>query len=74
MQTAVYWIEYAARNPDLTFRTRAADVPFYQHMYLDVAFVFLVFGTIVFLLLKVKTSFREKTSQKKQSNRNKKKQ
>lgn len=74
MQTAVFWIEYAARNPDLTFRTLAADVPLYQYLNLDIALVFLVFGAVVLLVIKVIKWFRKKTAPKVVKNNNKKKQ
>ncbi|XP_059045118.1 uncharacterized protein LOC131840922 [Achroia grisella] len=52
LDTAVYWTEYAARNSKFTFRTAAADVPLYQYLNLDIAFVFL----IVFAVLIVKVT------------------
>lgn len=51
MDTAIYWIEYAARNANFTFRTPAADVPMYQYINLDIALVFALFATAVFLSL-----------------------
>nr|XP_032518412.1 uncharacterized protein LOC116770883 [Danaus plexippus plexippus] len=35
LDTAVYWTEFAARYPNQTFRTPAADVPYYQYYSLD---------------------------------------
>ncbi|CAH2041366.1 unnamed protein product, partial [Iphiclides podalirius] len=37
LDTAIYWTEFAARYSNLTFRTAAADVPWYQYTNLDVA-------------------------------------
>ncbi|CAG9583267.1 unnamed protein product [Danaus chrysippus] len=35
LDTAVYWTEFVARYPNQTFRTPAADVPYYQYYCLD---------------------------------------
>ncbi|KAL0878883.1 hypothetical protein ABMA27_003893 [Loxostege sticticalis] len=51
MDTAIYWIEYAARNANFTFRTPAADVPMYQYINLDIALDFALFAPAVFLSL-----------------------
>lgn len=48
MDTAIYWTEFAARNGNFTFRTRAADVPLYQYLCLDIV---LVLGFIGFISL-----------------------
>ncbi|KAJ0176088.1 hypothetical protein K1T71_008262 [Dendrolimus kikuchii] len=53
MDTAIYWTEYAARYRNITFRVRAADVPFYQYLYLDVISTFSVFIIVIFLVSKV---------------------
>nr|WEU75332.1 uridine diphosphate-glycosyltransferases 42J1 [Glyphodes pyloalis] len=71
MQTAVYWIEYAARNGDLTFRTKAADVPLYQYLNLDIALVFIVFT--IGLFFAIKACRPSKSTPNKQSSNNKKK-
>ncbi|CAG4945780.1 unnamed protein product [Parnassius apollo] len=42
MESAVYWTEFAARYHNFTFRTPAADVPFYQYMLLDIFFILFV--------------------------------
>ncbi|XP_060804205.1 UDP-glucosyltransferase 2 [Amyelois transitella] len=36
LDTAVFWTEFAAKHSKFTFRTAAADVPFYQYINLDV--------------------------------------
>ncbi|KAI5644504.1 UDP-glucoronosyl and UDP-glucosyl transferase domain-containing protein [Phthorimaea operculella] len=51
LETAVFWTEFAARHPNMTFRTPAADVPFYQYYCLDIAAVFIgILGGFVFLI------------------------
>ncbi|XP_047534233.1 UDP-glucosyltransferase 2-like [Vanessa atalanta] len=42
LDTAIYWTEYAARYPNMTFRSAAADVPSYQYYNLDVIGVFAI--------------------------------
>lgn len=53
LDTAVYWTEYVARHPQFTFRTAAADTPFYQYMQLDVTLVFAAFFLIIYGLYKI---------------------
>lgn len=55
MDTAVYWTEYAARNANFTFRSAAADVPLYQYLNLDVAFVFILMFVTLIATVKVIT-------------------
>lgn len=45
LDTAVYWTEFAARYPNQTFRTPAADVPYYQYYSLDL----LIFAAILII-------------------------
>ncbi|KAL4715802.1 hypothetical protein ACJJTC_006381 [Scirpophaga incertulas] len=52
MDTVVYWTEYAARSTNHTFRTAAADVPFYQYIYLDVTCIFVIFLVVNILIIK----------------------
>ncbi|KAL0829204.1 hypothetical protein ABMA28_004040 [Loxostege sticticalis] len=72
IDTAVYWIEYTARNGNFTFRTPAADVPCYQYVHLDIALVIVVIVAAVLLLIKAVWSPRKKD--KKTVNSKKKKQ
>lgn len=44
IDNAVFWTEFAAKYSNITFRSRSADVPLYQYLYLD---VFVVFTAIV---------------------------
>ncbi|KAJ2947651.1 hypothetical protein O0L34_g17454 [Tuta absoluta] len=51
LETAVFWIEFVARHPNLTYRAAAADVPFYQYYCLDIAAVFIsLLGSFLFLI------------------------
>ncbi|NP_001274756.1 UDP-glucuronosyltransferase 2B14-like precursor [Bombyx mori] len=52
LETAIYWTEFVARNPDLNFRTAAADTPLYQYILLDVIAVLLTPLIIIFVALK----------------------
>lgn len=52
MDTAIYWTEYAARYSNLTFRTAAADLPFYEYHNLD------IIAVCVILLLSIGYSFK----------------
>ncbi|CAH2090414.1 unnamed protein product [Euphydryas editha] len=42
LDTAIYWTEYAARYSNLTFRTPAADLPFYEYYNFDVVAVYVI--------------------------------
>ncbi|XP_068631749.1 uncharacterized protein [Battus philenor] len=48
LNTAIYWTEFAARYSNFTFRSAAADVPWYQYTNLDIV---LVFVTLLLLVL-----------------------
>jgi hypothetical protein len=56
LDTAVYWIEYAARNANYTFRAPVADVPLYKYLNLDVIGVFLAAIIIILSIVKYSTS------------------
>ncbi|CAH0686208.1 unnamed protein product [Spodoptera exigua] len=53
MDTAVYWTEFAAKHPNFTFRTAAADVPFYQYINLDVAAVLITIFILNIVALRI---------------------
>lgn len=55
MDSAIYWTEYTARYSNFTFRVRAADVPLYQYLYLDIIALFS--GIILALFLITKKMF-----------------
>lgn len=50
LKTAVFWTEFAARHSNFTFRTAAADVPFYQYTNLDIIVVFVTIFTLISIL------------------------
>ncbi|XP_063828704.1 UDP-glycosyltransferase UGT5-like [Ostrinia nubilalis] len=52
MDTAIYWTEYVARNPNFTFVPPTVHVPFYQFWCLDVLAVFILISLISFYVLK----------------------
>lgn len=52
LDTAIYWTEFAARHPNFTFRTAAADIPLYQYLNLDIAAVFFIVFFIVYVVFK----------------------
>ncbi|XP_075976669.1 UDP-glycosyltransferase UGT5-like [Anticarsia gemmatalis] len=49
LDTAVFWTEFAAKHSNFTFRTAAADVPFYQHLNLDIVIVFIAMFSLIFV-------------------------
>lgn len=52
LDTAVFWTEYVARHRDFQFRSPAADVPFYQYLFLDVALLFLIICVLIYYAIK----------------------
>ncbi|XP_047517095.1 UDP-glucosyltransferase 2-like [Pieris napi] len=40
LESAVYWTEFVARHPNITYKTAAVDTPLYQYLCLDVISVF----------------------------------
>ncbi|XP_030023418.2 UDP-glucosyltransferase 2 [Manduca sexta] len=52
LDTAIYWTEYAARHPNFTFRTTAADTPYYQFIQLDVYVIFAAILAIIYIIFK----------------------
>lgn len=53
LEAAIYWTEFAARHSNITFRTAAADVPLYQHFYLDIICLFIIFFIALVFILKI---------------------
>ncbi|XP_053608211.1 UDP-glucosyltransferase 2-like [Plodia interpunctella] len=53
MDSAIYWTEFAARNRNLSLRSRSADVPYYKFLCLDI--LFMVFSTLFIVKIVVKT-------------------
>lgn len=51
LDTAIHWTEFAAKHPSFTYRTPAADVPFYQYINLDVALVLIAIFSVNVVLL-----------------------
>ncbi|KAG6441099.1 UDP-glycosyltransferase [Manduca sexta] len=70
MDSAIFWTEYAAQHKNFTYRSRSADVPFYQYLYLDVLVILLSFVFVVLIILKTVLFAVMKCIQK--SNKNKK--
>nr|WMP40246.1 UDP-glucuronosyltransferase UGT42K1 [Tuta absoluta] len=74
LETAVFWTEFAARHPSLTYRAPSADVPCYQYYCLDIAAVFLGFLSSFWLLISLckgskksaPVSKRQKTKRKRE--------
>ncbi|XP_050344522.1 UDP-glucosyltransferase 2-like [Nymphalis io] len=52
LDTAIYWTEFAARYPNMTFRTAAADIPCYQYYNLDVIGIFAMALLLTIYMLK----------------------
>lgn len=53
LDTAIYWTEFAAKYPNYTYRTPAADVPRYQYYSLDVLGVLAIVGISVAYVIKL---------------------
>ncbi|KAL1509691.1 hypothetical protein ABEB36_004393 [Hypothenemus hampei] len=54
LQTAVYWIEYIAKNTGQYLRSPAINMPFYQYFLLDVILFYLVlFSVVVYVSFKL---------------------
>nr|ASX93996.1 UDP-glycosyltransferase UGT42D1 [Zygaena filipendulae] len=53
LDTAVFWTEFAARNTNFTFRSAAADVPFYQYMFLDIGCLVMI--SLLGIIFSIKT-------------------
>ncbi|CAG4945800.1 unnamed protein product [Parnassius apollo] len=72
METAVHWTEFAARYPNFTFRSAAADVPLYQYLCLDILCVLLGIPAVIMLIiltchLNCNRKFKQSTGNKKTS-------
>ncbi|KAM3961543.1 UDP-glycosyltransferase UGT5-like [Aphomia sociella] len=68
MDTAIFWTEFAARNANLTLRSPAVDVPYYQYYCLDVLTVLVAFTLIFIYVIKLLISLlrRHKKKSKKE--------
>ncbi|KAG7302056.1 hypothetical protein JYU34_013510 [Plutella xylostella] len=61
MDSAIFWTEYAARHTNITYRTRAADVPTYQYLNLDILSILVGIPlVVVFVLCKIWCSSSKK--------------
>ncbi|XP_072949917.1 uncharacterized protein [Epargyreus clarus] len=77
MDTAIYWTEFVAKYPNLTYRTAAADVPLYQYLNLDVISIISII--LLLIILTIKAVLRlccgaKKTKQPQSKNKKSKKQ
>ncbi|CAK1543150.1 unnamed protein product [Leptosia nina] len=52
LDTAVYWTEYVARHPNITYKPAAVNTPLYQYIYLDIVIVFASTLLVLFLFTK----------------------
>lgn len=53
LDKAVWWIEYAIRNKGTKhLHYPGLDVPFYQYLYLDVIFIYVVLIAIILLTIR----------------------
>lgn len=79
LDTAIYWTEFAAKYPNYTFRSPAADVPAYQYYNLDVLSILALTLIIVAYLTKLvfslvcRNSKADKTQNVKSKNKKKRK-
>ncbi|CAG4952911.1 unnamed protein product [Colias eurytheme] len=73
LDTAVYWTEFVARNPNVTYKTAAVNVPLYQYWCLDIISAFATVFIIIYYLISLikrllcKNSRKVKQTTKKES-------
>ncbi|CAK1582730.1 unnamed protein product [Parnassius mnemosyne] len=65
MESAVHWTEFAARYQNFTFRSAAADVPFYQYLCLDIFCILLgIPAAIICIILTCLLNYKIKSKKK----------
>ncbi|KPJ20033.1 UDP-glucuronosyltransferase 2B13 [Papilio machaon] len=72
IDAAIHWTEFAARYPNFTYRSAAADVPLYQYLGLDILLI--LFGIpLLIIVLFLRYIFNKKKTNSTSKNKHKSK-
>ncbi|XP_045486849.1 UDP-glycosyltransferase UGT5-like [Pieris rapae] len=74
LESAVFWTEFVARHPNITYKTAAVDTPLYQYFCLDVISAFSIAIVLIYAILRwIISGICRRTTKEKSINNLKKK-